>query len=121
MSSSSSTISSLVLLISLLDGEAHAKRAAFARLAFHPDAATVRLDNHTGLKHANTKPLLLRALKGAEQRVPKKRRAHPTPIVGDRETGAASGMLRANANAAFLPQGVARVKHQVRNDALDLF
>src|ERR1035441_3128771 len=94
MSSSSSTISSLVFVISVLHGEAHLKRAAFARLAFHPDAAPVRLDDHPGLKHADAEALFLRALKGTEQAVLEERLAHAAAIVRDSENGAASHLLR---------------------------
>src|ERR1035441_3024491 len=72
----------------VLDGEAHPKRAAVPRLAFHPDAAPVRLDDHPGLKHADAESLLLRALEGTEQGVLEERRAHPAAIVGDGENDA---------------------------------
>src|ERR1019366_237796 len=87
----------------VLDGEAHPKRAAFTRLAFHPYAAPVRLDDHPGLIHADAEPLLLGALKRAKQGVLQERRAHPAAIVHDRKNDAASGMLRADANAASRP------------------
>src|SRR5262252_2588225 len=99
MSSSSSTISSLVFAIAVLDREAHSKCAPFAHLAFHPNAAPVRLHNHLGLKHADAEPLLLCALKRAEQAVPEERLAHATTIVRDGENGAASYLVCADVNA----------------------
>jgi hypothetical protein len=46
--------------------QGYPKGAAFARIAFHPDFATMRLHDHVGLEHADAQPFFLRTLKGAE-------------------------------------------------------
>src|SRR6516225_9162307 len=120
MSSSSSTISSLVLAIAVLHGAAHLKRATFADLAFHADAPPVRLDNHPGLKHADSEPLFLRTLKWEEQVLVEERRGHAAPIVHDSENDPGSCLLSTNVNASSWSERVARVEHQVSHDALDL-
>src|SRR6516225_2112804 len=120
MSSLSSTISSLVFAIAVLHGEAHLKRAAFADLAFHADAPSMRLDDQPGLKHADAESLFLRTLEGKEQAVVEERLGHAATVVHDSENNGASNLLRLDVNAPSRTECLARVDHQVGDDALDL-
>src|SRR5579859_723297 len=105
----------------VLDRKAHPKRTALTLFAFHADAAVVRLDDHLGLKHANTKPFFFGALKRPEQGVLHESCAHSAAVVHDSENDLVPAMLRANADTAFCPKRISRIEQQIGHDALNLF
>ena len=89
------------------------KGRAFAQLAFDLDSASVRLDNHLALKHADAKPIFLGGLKGAEQGAAQKFRVHAAAVVGHGQNRPAVALAGFDADFAGRQHGFPGVEHQV--------